>query len=161
MEDAIDDKLKRAEEILDEFEGLHNLNKSVVQNNIDDIMNISQHQLEKLQGVQCAEYSFMLAQFAYYIQKTYNRESSTLKWINEQIDTYVAQHWGDYDSFTKYEMRPRLIARENEVLAKLLKKAAFYSQKMERLNFLGASVSRMADKLENLQKVKTYQYKAG
>jgi hypothetical protein len=161
MEDTIDDKLKQAEKMLDEFEEIHNLNRVVIPNEIEDILNLSHAQLEKLQGMDCAVYSFQLSQFAYYIQRTYNKESSTLKWINNQIDNFVASHWSDFDSYTKYEMRPRLIARENEVLAKLLRQASFYEQKMERMSFLGSSISNMAEKMKSLQMAKSYQTKTG
>ncbi len=159
MDSTIEDKLKQAESMLDIFEAGHNLAQPRMPSRIDEIFDLTYEQLEKLQPVQCAEYSYLLSQYAYYIQRAYNRESTSLKWIQDQIATHVAAKWSNYDGWTKYEVRPRLIARDNEVVNRLLKLASFYEQKMERLNFIGSSVSKMADKLDNLQRAKSYQNK--
>jgi hypothetical protein len=161
MAGTFDEKLKQAHDILDEFENIHNLNKVSVPSEIENILGLSYAQLEKLQAIQCAEYSYQLAQFAYYIQRVYNKESATLKWLKEQVDTIVASHWSDFDSFVKYEIRAKLVARNNDALAKLMKQSSFVEQKIERMNFLGGRIDKMADTMSKLEVAKNKQINAG
>lgn len=161
MDQTINDKMKKAQDMLDEFEDIHQLNRIKVPTEIDSVLSLTYAQLEKLQHEQCAEYGFLLAQYAYYIQRVYNKESATLKWLKEQIDDIVSKQWFNYDGWIKYETRAKLIAKENAVLSQLIKQHAYAEQKLERLSFLGSRIDKMADTIENLGKAKRYQVKAG
>lgn len=161
MAESLDEKMKLAEEILDEFENIHQIGRVSAPTELENILNLKYNQLEKLQHIQCSEYGFLLAQYAYYIQRVHNKESASLKWVKEQIDTIVASQWFNYEGWIKYETRIKLIAKENNALAKLVKQQAFLEQKLERISFLGARIDKMAEMMENLGRAKRYQVKAG
>lgn len=154
---TIEDKLKEAHSFLDEFESIHNLNIVSIPADTENILNLTHPQLEKLSAIQCSEYAFHLAQYAYYIQRIYNKESANLKWLNDQMLSLVSNKLNDYDKYTKYEVKLRLISRENEVAKRLLGLISFTEQKIERMSFLGATISKMSDKLTDLQRAKHYQ----
>jgi hypothetical protein len=154
---TLEEQMELAHKLLDEFESIHNLTKPTVPNETEAILELTHPQLEKLGAVECAEYAYQLAQYSYYIQRVYNKESASLKWLKDKLDYFVASKWENYDSFTKYEIRGRLIARDNAVVTRLLKLISYTEQKIERLSFLGTTISKMSDKLENLQKAKSYQ----
>lgn len=154
---TLEEQMELAHKLLDEFENIHNLTKPTVPNETEAILNLTHPQLEKLGAVECAEHAYQLAQYSYYIQRVYNKESASLKWLKDKLDYFIADKWNNYDSFTKYEIRGRLIARDNAVVTRLLKLISYTEQKIERLSFLGTTISKMSDKLENLQKAKSYQ----
>lgn len=158
---TLEQKVKEAEDILDEFENIHHLSRVTIPNEIEKILNISYEQLEKLQHIQCAEYAYQLAQYSYYIQRVYNKESARLKWFNNQLQNLTADKLNNYDQYTKYEVKIRLIAKENAVVMRLIQLMNQSEQKMERMSFLGTSISRMSDTMNNLQRAKQQQIKAG
>lgn len=154
---TLEEQMELAHKLLDEFESIHNLTRPTVPNETEEILNLTHPQLEKLGAVDCAEKAYQLAQYSYYIQRVHNKEAATLKWLKDKLDYFVASKWENYDSFTKYEIRGRLIARDNDVVTRLLKLISYSEQKIERLSFLGTTISKMSDKLENLQRAKSYQ----
>jgi len=154
---TLEEQMELAHKLLDEFESIHNLSKPTVPNETEEILNLTHPQLEKLGAVECAEKAYQLAQYSYYIQRVHNKEAATLKWLKDKLDYFIAAKWSDYDSYTRYEMRGRLIARDNQVVNRLLKLISYSEQKIERLSFLGTTISKMSDKLENLQRAKSYQ----
>ncbi len=78
---SLEQMIEEASAILDEFEASHNLIRPAVPTETEEIMGLTYPQLEKLSAVQCAEYAYQLAQYAYYVQRVNNRESATLKWL--------------------------------------------------------------------------------
>jgi hypothetical protein len=154
---TLEEQMELAHKLLDEFESIHNLTRPTVPNETEEILNLTHLQLEKLGAVECAEHAYQLAQYSYYIQRVYNKESASLKWLRDKLDYFIAATWNNYDSYTKYEIRGRLIARDNDVVTRLLKLISYSEQKIERLSFLGTTISKMSDKLENLQRAKSYQ----
>lgn len=154
---SLEQMMEEANVALDEFEKQHNLTRPNVPTETDEIMALTYSQLEKLSAVQCAEYAYQLAQYAYYVQRVSNRESATLKWLQDMQLKLVSAKLHDYDSYTRFEVKVRLIARENDVVNRLLKIISYTEQKLERLQFLGTTIMKMSDKLENLQRAKSYQ----
>jgi hypothetical protein len=154
---TLEEQMELAHKLLDEFESIHNLSKPTVPNETEEILNLTHPQLEKLGAVECAEKAYQLAQYSYYIQRVHNKEAATLKWLKDKLDYFIAATWSNYDSYTRYEMRGRLIARDNQVVTRLIKLISYSEQKIERLSFLGTTISKMSDKLENLQRAKSYQ----
>lgn len=154
---SLEQMMEEANTVLDEFEAQHNLTRPSVPSETETILNLTYSQLEKLTAVQCAEYSYQLAQYAYYVQRVNNREGATLKWLQDMQLKLVATKIMEYDSYTKHEIKIRLIAKENDVVNRLVKLISYTEQKLERLQFLANTIIKMSDKLENLQRAKSYQ----
>jgi len=151
----IDSKLEEAQTILDAFENQHILKIQYDGAEIQTIMSLDLKQLELLSVETCANYSYILSQYALYIQKVYNNESSKLKWINNKILDLVCDKLNDYDQYTKYEIKLRLIAKENEIVARLLKLQNLTEQKLDRINFIASNINILADKMVEIKRAKT------
>lgn len=154
--DPIDDELKKAHDVLDDYERAHSLVYVEVASEVDRILALTYEELQNLTPQVCAEYAFMLSQYGLYIQTICNKESGNLKWYNHKMVNMVCHQLPQYgDKYTKYEVRLALIARENAAVKSLLSKINLTEQKLERLQFIGSSVKNMADSLNNLQRAKT------
>ncbi len=154
---SLEQMMEEASSALDDFEASHGLSRPSVPSETDDILSMSYQRLEKLTPVECAEYSYQLAQYAYYIQRVSNRESSTLKWLQDMQWKLTCNKMHNYDKFWKHEIKMNLIAKENDVVNRLVKLISYTEQKIERIQFLGNTIIKMADKLDNLQRAKSYQ----
>lgn len=154
--DSTDNELKQAHDILDTFERTHGLVYVEVSSELDKILALTHEQLQNLSPQVCAEYAFLLSQYGLYIQTISNKEHGNLKWYNNKLIRIVCDKLPQYgDKFTKHEVRLALIAKDNQVVQGLLSSINLTEQKIERLQFIGASLKNMADSLHNLQRAKT------
>ena len=76
------------------------------------------------------------------------------------MNKIVCDKLADYDTYTKYEHKIALIAKENTVVDRLQSIITYTTQTMERLNFLSTSIKNMCETMSNLQKAKAFKNKA-
>ena len=159
----VDETLQKCETMLDEYEKLSGISefKPFDDSYVSKLFNMPIELLNKMTAMECAEAAYTLAQYSFYIQRLYNRESAKNKWANNRINRAVCTEIQDYNnSYMKYEQKIELIAKENEVVQKLINIINYSSLVMERLNFLSTSIKNMCETISNLQKAKSYQHKA-
>ena len=81
--------------ILDEYESSISLPKysnqyGVSEQEINQYLSMSRDEIEKLTPEDCAQIAYRLAQFAFHIQRTLNREIARLNWSEETIKETIA-----------------------------------------------------------------------
>jgi len=156
-----DELMVKAETILDNYEKTN----GILEFRIYDVDEVSKYfhlkieQLNKLSAIECAEVSYLLAQYSFYLQRMYNRESAKNRWAQDQITKIVCDKLDSYNNGTymKYDHKISIIAKENKVVEKLQSILNYTSQIMERMNFLSTSVKNMSEIMSNLQKAKFFK----
>jgi hypothetical protein len=159
----IDEIQTEAEKILDQYETSGGLIQfgAFDSSEVEKYFHLSMAQLNKLGGMECANASYMLAQYSFHLQRLYNRESAKNRWAQDQITKAVCDKLDDYSTYTKYDAKIALVAKENTAVEKLQAIVSYSGQTMERLNFLSTSVKNMCEIMSNLQRAKAFQQKAG
>lgn len=152
---AVDERLKEAESILNEYDSRFLVNKLIVNPEVDNILEMKQNELRALSREDCFNYAFILAQFAAALQKEHNRQYAKLKWANHNLDIVVGSEYANYgDKFTKYEVKKILIIEDN-IYAKTLNKIILDAiTKLEEFNFISTRISNMSDILKEYGKGK-------
>ncbi len=153
-------ELEKAQEILNEFESIHQLGNITIPDRLEEIWNLPYNRLQKLSATECAEFGYVLAQYSMYVQKVYNREKSKYEWLDNKIGEIVCDKIGQYSDYWKYEVKVKLIAKENKALEILIKHLNFTKQKIARLEFLPTSIKVLSDNLVNIQRAKSAVYRA-
>ena len=153
----------KAEKILDGYEKLSGISEFVAfdETQISKYFNMPIEQLNKLTAIECAEAAYILAQYSFYLQRLYNRESAKFRWASDQLTKIVCDKLDSYSTYTKYDHKVALIAKENTAVERLQSIQNYTGQIMERLNFLSTSVKNMCETMSNVQKAKSYSNKAG
>jgi hypothetical protein len=124
--------------------------------NIEAILCMSYDELRRLGHEECGENSFILAQYAYFIQEEYNYHKSKVDWCEYTL-TYIVANYGEQSSFMnkeKKEERVSKLAFSNKsvkIIMKMLSTAKTVMQNLEGLSF---KISSMADTMKNLQQSK-------
>lgn len=154
----IDELQIKAEQTLDNYEKLIGIPEfsAFDTEQIDRYFVMRIEQLNKLSAIECAEAAYVLAQYSFYLQRMYNRESSKNRWASDQMTKLVCDKIENYDTYMKYDNKIALIAKENDVVKKIQSIINYTEQIKERLNFLSTSVKNMCDIMSNLQKAKSY-----
>lgn len=154
----VDELLNKAQQILDDYEKYSGLPTFEVfdTKEIDAYFKLNISQLNKLSALECANISYVLAEYSFYLQRIYNRESAKNKWGNTKLSELICDKLNSYDKYTKHDYKVALIAKENEVVKQINSVINYTNQTMERLNFLSNSVKHMSDIMSNIQKAKSY-----
>lgn len=142
-------EMNRRDDLLDEYEkGLGLV--SVQPADISEYLNYTRDQLEKLTPAQCAETSYLLIQYAFFLQRSYNKEMARLNWAKATSKEILAESMGNYKAYS-YEERFYQAAKENAYASKLISIQKYCQQRVDRLNFLSASIKSLADCLKSIQ----------
>lgn len=158
----IDELLTKAEKILDDYENLSGLPEYKIFDNkqVNRYFNMTFEELNSMSAIECAEAAYLLAQYSFYLQRMFNRESAKNRWGQDQITKLVCDKLDNYSTYTKYENKIALIAKENKSVERLQSIINYTNQVMERLNFLSTSVKNMSEIMSHIQKAKAFQNRA-
>jgi undecaprenyl pyrophosphate synthase len=151
------DKLSKIDQILDDYEkrsGLPQCKAPGAEEEFEKYLTMDRTEMEALQHENCAEIGYRLSQYAFYLQRLFNREKARVIWARQQLTDTIAKSLGDYDKFTKYDIKVALIIKENVYAESLSKIITYAEQRAQRLEFLATSLKNMADALKNMQMAK-------
>jgi len=160
---SIDEDKAKVEDVLDSYEsiqGISVISDPGTKTDLNQYLTMNQSQLQALNISDCAEIAYILAEYAFYIQRLYNKESATLQWAEKKLLEYVCDKLDQFDKYTKYDTKIYCIAKENNAVRKVLRIISYCKQVMERLNFLSTRLHNMSERLNNLQIAKASQRKA-
>lgn len=151
------EKLKRIDDILDEYEkksGLPTCKAPGEESELEGYISMDRKSMESLQSENCAEIGYRLSQYSFYLQRLFNREKARVIWAKQQLTETIAKSLGDYDKFTKHDVKVALIMKENTYAEALSKIVTYAEQRAQRLEFLANSLKNMSDALKNMQMAK-------
>lgn len=143
--------------ILDEYEQGLGLPKystnSFSESELNDYLTMDRSSIEKLSPEDCAQISYRLGQFAFYVQRTANREMARLNWAEETTKEVIADELNTYKGYGYVEKAAQAI-KHNERAASLNKIKKYAKQRSDRLYFLAASIKNLSDILLSIQRTK-------
>ena len=142
---------------LDDYEkssGMPELKAPGSETEMQKYFTMSRDELEALSSRDCAEISFRLAQFSFYIQRLCNRETSRANWATTTLNESVAQELNQFSQYTKFDIKVSLIAKENEYVKKLQSIIKYANQRMDRLSFLSNNIKYLSEVMTANQRAK-------
>lgn len=163
MAGTTEELLAEAHSHLESYEQIHNLNTPYLPNNALEALELTYDELTKLNADQCAQYCYVLEQYSLYLQRVVNKESATLEWLTNQLDRLVCDKLTNYDQYTKHDIKVKLIAKENDVVNKLLQQINFTKQKLARLEYIPSAIKSISKALDSIKhsKINTMRGKNG
>jgi hypothetical protein len=144
--------------ILDEYESSLSLPKyagqyGVSEQEINQYLSMSRDEIEKISPEDCAQISFRLAQFAFHIQRTINREIARHNWSEESIKEAIADEINNYKGYGFIEKSLQAI-KHNEKANSLNQIRKYAKQRIDRLSYLANSIKNLSDIMMAIQKTK-------
>jgi hypothetical protein len=152
------EEVKYWDDILDEYETSIGLGKySEVHNFTDGELNIyftmNRDAIEKLSPEDCAQIAARLAQYAFFLQRTLNREIARFNWAEENIKETIADEINNYKGYGYVEKSLQAI-KHNDKASTLSKIKRYAQQRMDRLSYLANSVKNLSDIMLSVQRTK-------
>jgi len=121
---------------------------------LQEILNMNKDKILKLSCLECGALGLRLSQYALYIQRLSNAESSRMTWANTQIINACASCWSNYSDYIKYDMKIAIIAKENEYVSKLNSIISYAKQRINRLEYVSSGIKYMSEILVRQQQYK-------
>lgn len=157
MNKTAKEELQDWDNILDEYEkglGLPKYNNNgMPEQELNNYLIMDRTELEKLTPEDCAQISYRLAQFSFYIQRTINREIARNNWADETIKMVIADEINNYKGYGYVEKSLQAI-KHNEKAQSINKIKIYAKQRTDRLSYLANSIKNLSDILISIQKIK-------
>lgn len=151
------EELQYWDQILDEYEkgiGVPVYSESAFQEiELQEYLTMNRDSIEKLTPEDCAQISMRLAQFAFHVQRTINREQARHNWAEETIKEVIANEINNYKGYGYIEKSYQAITG-NEKASALNKIKKYARQRMDRLGFLANNIKNLSDILLAIQRTK-------
>lgn len=148
--------IKRWDELLDEYERQVGLPKYTEfggnETMIESYLSLNRNQIEALNAEDCAAISYELEAYAFFIQRSINRQSSRINWAKDTARKIVIDKINQYKgSFSQQEIAA---IKDNDAANTLYKIAMHAQGRVDRLYYLSKGISSLAERLTNIQFLK-------
>ena len=152
------DELKYWDDILDEYESSIGLGKysdvhSFSEGELNEYFSMNRDAIEKLSPEDCAQISYRLAQYSFFIQRTINREIARHNWAEENIKETIADEINNYKGYGFVEKSLQAI-KHNDKATSLNKIKRYAQQRMDRLSYLANGIKNLSDIMLSVQRTK-------
>lgn len=158
MHKSAKEELQHWDKILDEYEKSISLpdystTNGTIEQEINEYLTMSRDQIEKLSPEDCAQIAYRLAQFAFHIQRTINREIARYNWADESIKEIIADDINNYKGYGYIEKSSQAI-KHNEKAQAVNSIKKFAKQRSDRLSYIANSIKNLSDIIMSVQKTK-------
>lgn len=145
------------DKVLDDYEksiGLGSYKQDAFpEDELNKYFQMSRDELEKITPEMCGEISYRLAQFAFHVQRSINREIARLNWADETIKETIADEINNYKGYGYIEKSLQAIKHNDKALS-LNKIKKYAKQRSDRLQYLANSIKHLSDIILSIQKTK-------
>lgn len=108
---------------------------------LEELFDISESELLKLNSEECIAKSFKISGYAMYIRSQLNENLARLNWCEDSLNRIIAKQYNDFDPYMKYEVRRQAIIDGDS-----------FAYKVEKLRSrLKARVVILEDKLKDIR----------
>jgi hypothetical protein len=152
------DKLNRIDQILDAYEqkvGLPSCKSPGTEEELNQYLNMDRTSMESLDMMGCAEIGYRLSQYAFYIQRLFNRETARVIWAKQELTDVISKSLVEYDKYMKFDTKVALIIKENGYANSVQKIVIYAEQRAKRLEFLSTSIKNIGEAMKSMQLAKS------
>lgn len=152
------EQVEQWDKVLDEYESSIGLGQYTDSNNftneeLNKYFTMTRDEIEKQSPDSCSEIALRLSQYAFFIQRTLNREIARHNWAEESIKETIADEINNYKGYGYAEKSLQAI-KHNEKASALNKIKKYAKQRMDRLSYLANNIKNLSDILMSINKNK-------
>lgn len=158
MNKTAKEELQYWDSILDDYESSISLPKytthyGVTEQEINGYLTMTRDEIEKISPEDCAQISYRLAQFAFHIQRTLNREIARMNWSEESIKETIADEINNYKGYGFVEKSLQAV-KHNDKASSLNSIKKYAKQRIDRLSYMANSIKNLSDIMMAIQRTK-------
>lgn len=116
----------------------------------EQLLSLSENELDKMTAGECANAKYILLQFALSIQKTINRATAIKNWANRNIDVIVSKKYFDYNEFLRIEYRRQCVINDDSYAAKLAEISNEHQAVIDSLSYIAQAANNLSSSFQTL-----------
>ena len=158
-ENPVKERLEKLDSILDSYEselGIPPYKKEFYDDSIQQYLQLSRNQIEKLTPEHCAEAALLLASLSFHLQRSYNREIARVNWADHILRSSLAGREQQYKG--SWESQFNQAIKEDTYATKVQQIKRYAQQRGDRLTYLASSIKNISDIFLSVQKSKAFKY---
>ena len=149
MNKTTKEQVEEWDKVLDEYErsiglGAYLNNTQFDETELNNYFTMNRDSIEKITPEDCAQIAYRLAQYAFFVQRTVNREIARHNWAEETIKETIADEINNYKGYGFVEKSLQAI-KHNDKAQALNKIKKYAKQRMDRLSYLANSIKNLSD----------------
>lgn len=121
---------------------------------LEGYLTMSVDEMRKLSQEHCAEISYRLNQYSFYLQRSYNRNLGRVKRLQSVLDGYAAGKLEQYNKYWKYEEKVHALCAEDGYAGKIKGLIRQFQNRIDRLYDLSGSLTRLSSDMKSLSYAK-------
>ena len=147
--------VKERSDSLDSFLDKHDkelgLGKVQLNTEAQEYLSLTYSELNNYDEQECNIASYILEQYALFLQKYTNRLQARHDWASENITTIIGKIGNNYgDKWTKYEMRKAMVISDNEYAEALHAIVMECKAKINDISFIVRNITSISNTLKSL-----------
>ena len=153
--DSVKSRIDTLDSFLDKHDKELGLGKVMLNTEAQQFLNLSYAELNRYDEQECNVASYILEQYAFFLQKYTNRLQARYDWASDNIEKVVAKFASNYgDKFTKYEMRKQMIIADNEYAGAMYAIVMETRVKSADIAFIVKNITSISNTLKSLARSK-------
>ena len=121
-----------------------------------EILNLTTEGLRILSAEECVANSYVVFAYANYLQEEHNSNLVKLNYANDSLRQIVASEMGQFDKYTKHELKQHNVINNNEFASKLDVIRKHAQARVDKLSEKIKDIRKMGESLLELAKRKAY-----
>lgn len=150
---SLADLSRQVDEVIREYEkslGINNVNPNIP---AEKYLTLPQEDMASMTAEECGEASIILAQYAFYLQRSLNVETRRVGWSQSMIERSIAPLMKNYNASSAGERRMMAI-KDNEFALSCEKLRTEAQARVDQINYLSAKVDALSYRFADLQQTK-------
>jgi len=150
------ERLARFERSVDDY--INSKHLCVIGFNLEavGVLNLTMEDLKNLSSEDCVAGSYVVFAYASYIQEEYNQNLVKLNYATDSLRQIVANEMGQFDKYTKHEIKQQHVINNNEFATKIDNIRKHAQARVDRLSEKIRDIRRMGESLLELARRKAY-----
>lgn len=116
---------------------------------LNTYLNMDRKYIEGLTSIEAISISVRLIQYALFLQRSSNRETSRLNWLKTELKKTISKNIHNYTG--SWEMQEQRAINDNDYAKDLQNSIVYTQQRVDRLYYLANCIQNLAKQVESLK----------
>jgi hypothetical protein len=130
---------------IDEYIAMSNVSYSSFNVEYVVVSNFTKQDMSNMTSQELFDSAYLLYGYSTYIQDEVNKNKVALSWCNDQIEKLVAANLGNFDQYTKHDVKRQIIIRENSYAASVDQMRLIAESRLQSLEGKTYELKRQGD----------------
>lgn len=139
------DRLAEHIKSIDEYIAISNVSYSAFNVEYVVVSNFTKQDMSNMTSQELFDSAYLLYGYSTYIQDEVNKNKVALSWCNDQIEKLVAANLGNFDQYTKHDVKRQIIIRENSYAASVDQMRLIAESRLQSLEGKTYELKRQGD----------------